>query len=262
MFTEGQDWPIEAVCAECSRLAYFRFETDDRIEADLSQALALAGLTDARCFSDPGTGTQAYTAFEPAANRAYIVFRGTQPDDPSDIGTDAQAVVVDWQGPGKVHLGFRDAFNSTWASIETWSKASGAADTWITGHSLGGALATLGAALLPGAHLVNFGSPRVGDAAFAAQFAGRFVKRYVNCCDLVTRLPPEFLGYAHVPGQIYIDRWGRQRAMSQTEMDADMAAARLDYLINESWRFGNAGVRDFADHTAVNYVSGVLQDRT
>ena len=26
LFRSGQDWPIEAVCAECSRLAYVPFE--------------------------------------------------------------------------------------------------------------------------------------------------------------------------------------------------------------------------------------------
>src|SRR2546430_3865218 len=32
--------------------------------------------------------------------------------------------------------------------------------------------------------------------------------RYVDCCDLVTRVPPEFLGYVHVGALRYIDRNG------------------------------------------------------
>jgi triacylglycerol lipase len=263
LFCPGQNWSIEGVCAECSRLAYVRFETDDRNKAALAEAIACAGLGEPGFFSDPGTGTQAYTAIDTQGSRAFVVFRGTQPDDPSDIGTDAQAVLVDWQAQGKVHLGFRDALHSVWGPISEWLPGSTGLETWVTGHSLGAALATLAAALLPGSRLVNFGSPRVGNDVFASQFDGRFVKRYVDCCDVVTRLPPAFLGYVHVPGMVYIDRNGKvQPQITEALIDGDTAIARREYLINESWRFGNAGVRDFADHSPVNYVSGALEDRT
>jgi triacylglycerol lipase len=262
LFCPGQDWPIEAVCAECSRLAYVRFETDEREKATLTEAIARAGVTDPQFFSDPRTGTQAFAAIGAGGSAAFIVFRGTQPDDPSDIGTDAQAVLVDWQAQGKVHLGFRDALASVWDPIESWLGATGL-QTWVTGHSLGAALATLAAALVPRSHLVNFGSPRVGNDVFASQFDSRSVNRYVGCCDLVTRLPPAFLGYAHVPGMIYIDRHGKLRPQaSQMLIAEDVGIARLEYFAAESWRPGSLAVRDFADHSPINYVSGVLQDRT
>ncbi len=262
VFHPGQHWPIEAVCAECSRLAYVRFETDERQKAALTEAIACAGLVNPMFFSDAGTGTQAFAAIGAGGSAAFIVFRGTQPDDPSDIGTDAQAVLVDWQAQGKVHKGFRDALASVWEPIESWLGATGL-QTWVTGHSLGAALVTLAAARVPQSHLVNFGSPRVGDDVFASQFDGRSVKRYVDCCDLVTRLPPAFLGYAHVPGMIYIDRHGKLRPeASDLLIDEDLAIARLEYFAGESWRPGTLAVRDFADHSAINYVSGVLQNRT
>jgi triacylglycerol lipase len=263
LFSPGQDWSIEGVSAECSRLAYIRFETGDDNKAALTAAIARAGLGDPEFFSDPGTGTQAYTAIDIRGSRAFVVFRGTQPDDPSDIGTNAQAVLVDWQAQGKVHLGFRNALNSVWSPISSWLLGTTGLETWLTGHSLGGALATLAAALRPGSRLVNFGSPRVGNDVFASQFDGRFVKRYVGCCDVVTRLPPAFLGYVHIPGMMYIDRNGKvQPQATEALIDDDTAIARREYLANESWQFGNAGVRDFADHSPVNYVSGVLEDRT
>lgn len=263
LFSPGQDWPVEAVCAECSRLAYVRFEQGEGKKATLTQALACAGLRDPAFFSDPATGTQAFAAIDTRGGRAFIVFRGTQPDDPSDIGTDVQTVLVDWQAQGNVHLGFRDALNAIWSPVQSWLQATTGLQTWVTGHSLGAALATLAAALLPEARLVNFGSPRVGNGAFAAQFAGRSVRRYVDCCDVVTRLPPEFLGYAHIQGMIYIDRFGKvQPLATQALIDADVATARAEYLVNQSWHFGNVGVRDFADHAPINYVSAVLSDRT
>jgi triacylglycerol lipase len=263
LFHAGQNWPLEAVCAECSRLAYIRFEADDPTKSALTEAIARAGLSEPRFLSDPGTGTQAFTAIDTCGARAFVVFRGTQPYDPSDIGTDAQAALVDWQGRGKVHLGFRDALNSVWSQIDSWLGTTTGLQTWVTGHSLGAALATLAAALLPQARLVNFGSPRVGSGAFASQFDGRFAKRYVNCCDLVTRLPPSFLGYAHTAGMIYIDRHGTVVPdASETRIDEDTAIARREYLLKQSWRPGLLGARDLADHSAINYLSGVLQDRT
>jgi hypothetical protein len=62
---------------------------------------------------------------------------------------------------------------------------------------------------------------------------------------------------------MYIDRNGKvQPQATEALIDDDTAIARREYLANESWQFGNAGVRDFADHAPVNYVSGVLEDRT
>ncbi len=262
LFVAGRSWPVDAVCAECSRLAYVRFEADAGRKAVLTEAIARAGLAEPGFFSDGGTGTQAFAAIDAARGRAFVAFRGTEPDEPSDWVTDAQAMLVDWQGTGKIHLGYRDALNGAWGRIEAWLTQAPGLEVWITGHSLGAALATLASALLPAARLVSFGSPRVGNAAFAAQFEGRSVRRYVNCCDLVPRLPPALLGYAHVQGLAYIDRHGRVCPdASEAVIDDDVAAARSDYLVRESWRIGNVGLRDLADHSAVNYVSGVLQDR-
>ncbi len=263
LFRPGQNWPIEAICAECSRLAYIRFEAGEQNQVALKQAIARAGLQQPEFFSDPQSGTQAFAAVDPRAGRALVVFRGTQPDDPSDISTNAQALLADWQGHGKVHLGFRNALASVWGPLECWLAQTAGLETWITGHSLGAALATLAAGLRPQARLVNFGSPRVGDGAFAAQFDDRFARRYVNCCDLVARLPPPLFGYAHIAHMMYIDRHGQVRPQVAAGLiDSDMAEARRNYLINDSWRFGNTGVRDLADHSPINYVSGLLQDRT
>lgn len=84
----------------------------------------------------------------------------------------------------------------------------------ITGHSLGGALATLSLRFYnnPEAQLYTFGSPRVGDKNFANNTNERFKKiyRFENTFDIVTALPPQkvmtgFPEYKHVGRLIKIN---------------------------------------------------------
>jgi hypothetical protein len=80
---------------------------------------------------------------------------------------------------------------------------NGRRSLWITGHSLGGALAMVTAAFLanvpnPGvAGVFTYGQPRVGDPQFRVRYEsslGRVTFRCVNDRDLVPHLPPRELG--------------------------------------------------------------------
>ena len=76
----------------------------------------------------------------------------------------------------------------------------------ITGHSLGAALATLCAVDLQynfknaDIEVFLFGSPRVGNTAFAKSYNKRVFKtlRVTNGNDIVTKLPPKLFGYRHI----------------------------------------------------------------
>jgi triacylglycerol lipase len=132
----------------------------------------------------------------------------------------------------------------------------------FTGHSLGAALAALAASLFgaanAGSALYTIGSPRVGNPEFAATLDALEVQRYVDCCDLVTRVPPPEMGYTHVAKPNYVDRNGLITVDPSDSFTAsDRAAAEIDYLLRYAWRIGNVGVRDLADHTPVNYVWAV-----
>lgn len=76
----------------------------------------------------------------------------------------------------------------------------------VTGHSRGAALAALCALDLQYnfPHLdieaYLFGCPRIGNAAFARSYNKRVCKtvRVCNGNDIVTKLPPAFMGYRHI----------------------------------------------------------------
>jgi pimeloyl-ACP methyl ester carboxylesterase len=256
----GPGWPMDLICAELSRLAYYRYEDDGG--ARLSAALRTAGFSDPRLFISPRGDAQGFGTT--ADGVAYVVFRGTQPDSVSDLLADVRFGLRPWPGGGRVHQGFRDAFESLHSAIKDWLEGAGDRRLVVAGHSLGAAMATIMAGSYPAATLVTFGSPRVGDAAFVAGFAGRDVRRFVGCADLVTRVPPELLGYSHLPDMRYIDRGGAVRATppSKPEIDADRATARRDYLHCAIDVWHNVPARDLADHAPINYVGALLGGRT
>ena len=91
-----------------------------------------------------------------------IAFRGTEPKQFSDIAADLKAWKSKSKTEGKVHDGFYDEVNKVWSKITPLLSKS--KPLFITGHSLGGAMATIAASRLEDQTecLYTFGSPRVG----------------------------------------------------------------------------------------------------
>src|SRR5262245_7102955 len=119
---------------------------------------------------------------------------------------------------GRLHRGFANALGEIWEDVSTRVQtrcADGALRLWITGHSLGGALATLTACRLAEAQppqsiamIYTFGSPRVGDRAFADRYRFRHF-RFENRNDVVAYLcpPPD-----NLPGWFKgLARWAVQQ---------------------------------------------------
>lgn len=258
------DWPLDPIAAEFSRLAYRRFESDPQAENEIERAVGAIGYDQCGWFTNPdehGFDAQGFAAIN-GEKQAIIAFRGTEADSFIDLVNDASFILKNWNGPGRVHSGFWGSLQTILDPVQTWLGKVSPAHIVVTGHSLGAALATLLAARLEQAELVNFGSPRVGDAEFAASFAGRPVRRYVDCTDIVTEVPPP-LDYGHLDGLRYIDRRGTVHAGEQSAiwLLEDHAQAHLAFA-PLMWRAGNVHLRKFADHAPINYVSAVLGVRT
>ncbi len=137
--------------------------------------------------------TQAFIAV--TAQFAVLSFRGTEATKPKDIKSDFKAMQVKCVSGGMVHSGFSEAFDAVSEQVQTALNATdiAAKPLFITGHSLGGALATIAAKRLTHksgiAGCYTFGSPRVGDTNWVAGLRTP-VYRIVNAVDVVTMMPP------------------------------------------------------------------------
>ena len=125
-----------------------------------------------------------------------LAFRGTEATSFSDIKADLNAKLKNCvDSDGKIHSGFSDAFDAIRYDIEKDIKEFGADDKkplFITGHSLGGALATIATKKLNYPYIAacyTFGSPRVGNDTWVAGINPP-IYRVVNAVDSVTMLPP------------------------------------------------------------------------
>jgi triacylglycerol lipase len=130
---------------------------------------------------------------------------------------------------------------------------------FITGHSLGGAMATITAAHfvyhdLPFMAAYTFGQPRAMtyDTAriFNSWTSNRFY-RFHNNNDLVPRVPGRIMGYSHVGQLIYIKSDG------ELHNDAGFWLRFLDAIEGAVEEAGKKGIDGIKDHGMDKYVAAV-----
>ena len=121
----------------------------------------------------------------------------------------------------EVHSGFLHAYESIIADLAAYLRQPGADNRplFVTGHSLGGALAILAALELKRqgfaiAQVYTFGQPRVGNAAYKRMYdaeLGAQTFRVVYEEDIVARIPhlPTFTDpYRHVGVEVFLPAFG------------------------------------------------------
>ena len=216
--------------------------------------------------------TQAYVA----SSDQWIVmaFRGTQVDDFMasiiDWGVDAQFFPLPDAHFDLVHAGFLSAVREVWDDIVACVvdlQARKARPLWITGHSLGAALATMAANLcsdqpnhLGLAGLYTYGSPRVGDRGFGRRIPCP-VRRFRNNSDLVTHVPLGLV-FHHVGELEFIDAAGHAHlAMGGTDkLFLEATTVRLSpgeaHTMSRLLQMSGGGTPlpgFVADHAPINY---------
>jgi triacylglycerol lipase len=191
------------ILASMSHLAYDRFE-DNRIARKLFiTKLQGGGFKLIRTFYSKETDTQAFLA-QSEDGYAVLAFRGTETSKIQDVKIDAKAMRVSVL-EGRIHGGFRSAYDSVGREIEETVLKLKDTPLYITGHSLGAALATVATQRLEHNPRIRkiisacytFGSPRVGDQHYDIEFKSP-IYRVVNTTDIVTVIPLLAMGYIHI----------------------------------------------------------------
>ena len=217
-----------------------------------------------------------------AANDQVVIlaFRGTEsrPRPGSkdsrniwaDVKTDLDVLPVDTGRRMKVHQGFQRALDEVWQDLLVVLKRvhRPSRTLWLTGHSLGAALATLAAERYKKAQgLYTFGSPRVGNKRFRELFP---VKSYrvVHNNDIVTELPLPGI-YFHVGELWYIDSRGNlHHDPKLTERFSDGIRAELQNIKHTfqdaplgEFQFVPGGIKDHIPLFYALHLWNILKER-
>ena len=191
--------------ASCSALAYVPFEAGQ--EQKLRDSLNELGLELFRKFSRDAT-----CAFLARNSRfAVLAFRGTTADF-RNILTDIKIRFYRDKSGAKLSTGFSEAYALVQEDIAAAVDAlEPNLPLYITGHSLGGALAVIASTRIHPwdriASCYTYGCPRVGNGEFANQLWKVPIYRQVHSSDIVPRVPLPF-GYRHAGDMRYIKRSG------------------------------------------------------
>ena len=192
-------------------------------------------------------GAQAYLLTNGTIN--VLSFRGTEVTENSDVLADLKAGKNLEACGGKIHVGFKGEINKLWPTISK-VLADNPGNLYVTGHSLGAAMATIAASRMQDrvTALVTFGSPRVGDKEFVKSVSVDHY-RVQNNCDDVTKVPFKLMGFAHHGTHKYMNFHGEFRDLTPWQQVKDMARSRLKARAKGQKYIG------VFDHMMANYIA-------
>ena len=237
--------PRALLMAELAMIAY-------NDEAEAQRAARAIGFPEAVLIDEDGS--EAYRFRN--EHDVVLACRGTQPNEWNDIEADANAMMSVVGTFGYVHSGFNREVDDLWPLLEQVLRNE-PRPVWFCGHSLGGAMATICAFRCRTSALTNnpmelhtFGSPRVGCKRYV-KHAEMSHFRWVHNNDIVTRVPPTWMGYRHSGKEVYLNRNGKIRKLRGFLRSVDrfrglmrgLLTFKLDFLSDHS-------IHQYAQHLA------------
>ncbi|GLT76936.1 hypothetical protein SLA2020_485690 [Shorea laevis] len=187
---------------------------------------------------------QAFVGVAKDLNVIVIAFRGTQEHSIQNWIEDLFWKQLDLNYPGMpdamVHHGFYYAYHNTTMrpailnAVKRANEFYGDLDVMVTGHSMGGAMASFCGLDLTVNHetknvqVITFGQPRIGNAAFASYYSTVVPNtiRVTNEHDIVPHLPPYYSyfpqkTYHHFPREVWLYNIGLGSQMYEVEKVCD-----------------------------------------
>jgi len=213
-------------------------------------------------FSDVRTDMQGFIGHVPGEEQIWVVYRGSQTFinywDDVQVKT-VNASIADCQSC-MVHHGMKichdETIDQVLADLKILKESFPLSSIILTGHSLGAAVATLAAVSLENmggfdVTLYSIGSPRVGNAYFAAYVDSLFPlerspRRITHSHDMVPHVPFESFGYKHFATEFYEDEMHvvtRCNYAEQQEQEGE-EGEELKSLCAEKWTFSQTTVAD------------------
>lgn len=199
------------------------------------------------------------------ADYCAIAFRGTDEfflDWQDNLTLLPQSTIL-----GYVHKGFYDSFWDVWDYLyKHYCELNNRYEDeekplFITGHSLGGAMATIAAVELishdlPFANIYTFGQPRAVSREVARiinQERPGQIFRFTNDEDIVTRVPFRTMGYSHTGQSVFIDKNGKIKT------DVGYWMRFLNRMRSRIDSIGNGELDMFEDHKITAYLKHIEQ---
>ena len=165
------------------------------------------------------------------SDNVLIAFRGTK--ELRDWLTNLN-IFSDLKDYGSVHRGFYYGFDDVKKLLKKELKHLSPNTVLLTGHSLGGALATIAAAewngIYPITGIYTYGQPAVGKRDFSTFFSsyyGNEFFRFVNDDDIVTRVPAT---YQHVGQLFHFDAQGELKKVRTEAITAGASGIGLEMM--------------------------------
>lgn len=210
-FTRYAQWAAAAYCSNNldSTGDAITCADDYCPEVDSSTTVSLSEFNESNDFGD----TAGFVAADKTNEQIVVAFRGSSSisnwiANLDFVLTDASSLCDGCEA----HMGFLECWETVADSItfqvESAMQTYSGYTLVVTGHSLGGAIAAIGATALRNAgytlDLYTFGQPRIGNLALATYLTEQGNNRITHLNDIVPRLPPILLGFHHSSPEYWI----------------------------------------------------------
>lgn len=217
-------------------------------------------LTQIKAFTNSSWDMQGYVGYSSTHNAIIVAFRGSSNIKNWISDFDAAQVGYGKCSGCNVHHGFYTSYmtvsSSVKAQLTTLVSKYRNAPIYVTGHSLGGAIAIVAALDIHSTYgnsikLYTFGEPRVGNGAFASfvnsQIPDTF--RVIHYADIVPHLPPVASNYKHTNYEVWYTEDMRSYKVCNSE-DPSCSDSRVPNLST-------------SDHDISNYIKivAVAEDK-